>query len=550
MFIDIELHEKKISTMTALRRDRLPWWQMWRDIADYYIPKRYIWLLSDNERSRYLTKNGNILDATGTTAGRVLAAGMMNGVTSPARPWFRLRLANYRDDIDHASRVWLDEVERRMLLVMAESNFYNALAIMYIDLVFFGTAAMLIYEDAESVIRCYNNALGEYYLGQSPRLQVNTFAREFTYKIQQVVDKWGIENCSDRVKERFNQKGAALQDDVKITHLIEANDYNIVSKKFEYAECYWETSGTKGQLLGANGFNELPGIFPRWELTGNDSYGTSPGMDALGDVIQLQHETKRKGQSLDYMVRPPMVLDVQLQHRPTAMMPGGHTFVSGVNNVGAKPAYEVRPPIAELTADMRDIQMRIREIFNNDLFKMISQLDTVRTATEIDARREEKLVQLGPVLERFENEALDPAVNRVYEIMGRAGLIPPAPPNISEAQLEIQYVSILSAAQSAVGVIPTERFLQLVGNMASVYPKALHIPNFEELIRDYAVDIGVKAKGINSREETQALNDAQDQQNQANQALQQVNSGADSAKLLSQTEVGGGANALQRILGG
>jgi hypothetical protein len=33
----------------------------------------------------------------------------------------------------------------------------------------------------------------------------------------------------------------------------------------------------------------------------------------------------------------------------------------------------------------------------NDLFRMISELDTVRSATEIDARREEKLVLLGPV---------------------------------------------------------------------------------------------------------------------------------------------------------
>jgi hypothetical protein len=36
-------------------------------------------------------RHNNIYDNTGTRAARVLAAGMMSGMTSPARPWFRLK---------------------------------------------------------------------------------------------------------------------------------------------------------------------------------------------------------------------------------------------------------------------------------------------------------------------------------------------------------------------------------------------------------------------------------------------------------------------------
>lgn len=552
MQIAVPLHESKKATMAALMRDRLPWWAMWREIADFYIPKRYIWLQSPQERSRYLSKNGNILDPTGTTAGRILAAGMMNGVTSPSRPWFKLRLANYNDDADLLSRRWLDEVERRMLLVMAESNFYNSLAIMYIDLVFFGTASMLIYEDFESVIRCYNNALGEFYLGQSARQQVNIFARDFNLKVHQVVERWGVENCSDTVKAAWTKGGADLQNDVSIVCLIEPNVHKdgLLPNKFKFREYYWEASAPVGTVLDVKGYVEMPGVWPRWELTGNDAYGTSPGLDALGDVIQLQHETKRKGQSLDYMVRPPMVLDVQLQHRPSAMLPGGQTFVAGVNNAGAKPAYQFTPPIAELTLDLKEVQQRIREIFHNSLFNRVMSLDTVRSAREIDAIDNEKLVLLGPVLQRFENECLDPAINRVYGIMLRAGLIPDAPENIAEAQLEIQYVSILSAAQSAVGVIPTERFLQLIGGIAPIYPKAVNIPDFDALIRDYGKMIGVPAKGLRPPEESEALGEQQDEAEAADKGIQQAAVGADAGKLLSETEVGGGANALQAILGG
>ena len=542
------------ATLAALESDRLPWWNVWREIADYYIPKRYMWLLSPQERTRYLSKNPNILDGTGTMAGRTLAAGMMNGITSPTRPWFKFRLAGRRDDqTSYRARVWLDEVERRILQVLAESNFYNSMAVMFLDLSFFGTASVLIYEDRESVIRCYNCALGEYYLGQSARQMVNTFARQFDLKVGQLVEQFGIENVSETVKQKFQLGGANLQHDVKVAHLIEpvSSKGPSIGKSFRAREVFWEVGSNEDKLLSLRGYFELPGIWPRWELTGNDAYGTSPAMDALGDVIQLQHETKRKGQGLDYMVRPPMLWDIQLQHRPTNMLPGGNTFVSNLgNNAGGKPAYEARIPINELTMDIRDVQTRIRECFHNDLFRMISQLETVRSATEIDARREEKLVLLGPVLDRNENEALDPALNRIFGICQRSGILPDPPPELDGEAIQIQYVSILAAAQTAVGVIPTERFLALIGNVSAIYPGAVNIPNWDDLIRDYGRDIGVKTKNINSPEQTEALRQQQDDMEGAAQAAQIAQPAAQAAKLLSETEVGGGASALQQILGG
>jgi hypothetical protein len=554
MKISAEAHTQLVQVIASMHKDRLPWMNYWREIASWYLPKRYVWLQSAQERTRYLTVNANILDATGTDAGRILAAGMMNGITSPSRPWFKLRIAGRADSSNSAIRVWLDEVERRMRLVMAESNFYNALAVMYLDLAFFGTASMLIYESFEDVITCYNCALGEYYLGQSAEQRVNRFARRFTYKIDQIVEAWGAENLSPTTKAIYDTKGAARQTDIELFHMIEPNlkDELFIPGGFAFREIYWEASQTDGQILGKRGFFELPGVWPRWEVTSNDAYGTSPGLDALGDVMQLQIETKRKGQALDYLVRPHMLVDISLQHKPTAFLPGGQTFVAGIRdgNTGVRAAWEVRPPLQELTQDIRDIQARIRMIFQNDLFQMISQLETVRSATEIDARREEKLIRLGPVLERFGHEALDKAIERIYGIMSRAKLLPNAPPGFEDNDIEIQYVSILSSAQSAVGVIPTERFLELVGNVSAAVPDVLMIPNFEELLRDYAYAIGVPEKGLNSKEQIAAMQAERQQQQEAQQIAEAVPVATDAARLLSETDVGGGANALQQIIGG
>ncbi len=554
MDLSIPESTRLAGVMRALDYDRQPFMQLWRELANYFLPKRYVWLETSAQQRVRNAKNPYILDSTGTTAGRILAAGLMNGITSPSRPWARLRVPGF-DDEGGPVTLWADECTRLLLQVLGESNFYNAMAVQYLDLTFFGTSATLIYEDPTSVIRCYNAALGEYYLAQDDTQRVNTFGREIMLTIRQLVQWFGAENCSVMVRSLHrNLDGGSKFKTVSVQHLIEPNfPGSNVPQKFEFIETYWE-KGTTGKALARQGFNEFPGIFPRWEVTGNDSYGTSPGMDALPDTIQLQFETKRKAQGIDKMISPPIVADVQLQHRPTALMPNGITYVAGANSIGAKPLYQIQAPIGELTEDIRDVRARIQEIFHNPLFNMISQLETVRSATEIDARREEKLVLLGPVLERFENEALDPAIERVFNIMQRKGLLPEPPPEVAGRPIEVQYVSILATAQRAVAATPTERWLQVIGNIAPIIQLApgaqsiMNVPNWEELIRNYGIAIGVEARNMNTRETVAEMNQAQQEELVAQSAAAQGKDLVDAGQQLSETDVGGGANALQALL--
>ena len=548
MKISTAEHTRLNQVLGELKLERYPFWHLWRELADYILPKRYVWLRTDRERRVRQAKNPFILDSTGTGAARVLASGLMNGITSPSRPWFKVKVpGNF--DLGGPVTEWCDEVERRMLYIMSMSNFYNGMAVLYLDLVVFGSGAMLIYEDDETVIRCYNPALGEYYFGQSHRLQVNTFAREFQQTARQVVSRFGIENVSDTVKNMAKENGATSLKEITICQLIEPNEGKTgVPKKFKYKETYWEIGNGKEEVLQQKGFNELPGIFPRWELTANDSYGTSPSMDALSDIIQLQQETKRKAQAIDKAINPPIIADIQLAQRPTALLPNGITYVSGANNIGAKPLYQIDPPIQELSADIRDVQGRIKERLYNDLFNSITNLDTVRSATEIDARKEEKLILLGSVLERFENEALDPAIQRIFAIMTRFNLLPPAPPQIQGHSIQIAYESILSTAQRAVAAAPTERWLQLIGGVAGLLPDVRNIPNIYGLLTDYGLNIGVAAKNITSQDDYNKAVQAEQQKQQDAANSQNALAATQGAKNLGDTEVGGGANALQTMM--
>lgn len=546
--------------LMGLRSDRTSWWVHWREIADFILPRRYRWLVTPNQWNRGSPINQRIIDSTATVDLRILASGMMAGITSPGRPWFRLTLENKALADLAVVKIWCNEVRDRMLRVMAESNYYSAKHTQYVDLGCFGTAPMLILEDEEDVIRCFNPCAGEYYVANSKKLQVDTFYREFVFTVAQAVEEFKYENCSPAVQKLFDAGGASLGQEIVIGHGIEplANfgDQTLIPQHFKWGEIYWEIGSAGDAVLRKRGYYEFPLTCPRWDLVGNDAYGRSPAMDALGDVKQLQTEQKRKAQGIDKQVNPPLLADVYLKNQPASVLPGGVTYVMNVNQTGGmKPVYQVQPNLREMVEDIEDCRNRIHAVFYRDLFMMISQLDTVRTATEIDARREEKLIQLGPVLERFENESLDPDIDRIWAIMVRARLpngepmIPPAPKEIANQHLKVEYTGTLAQMQKAAATAAIERLFGFAGNLAGAIPEVLDKLDSDTAIDVYADALGVDPHIVRSTVQVLQIRQQRAQRQAEANALDVTQAGVEGAQTLSQTPVGGGVNALELALG-
>src|SRR5207248_10610807 len=122
-------------------------------------------------------------------------------------------------------------------------------------------------------------------------------------------------------------------------------------------------------------------------------------------------------------------------------------------------AIDVRLDLSHLAADIAEVQGRVKEAFYANLFLMLADSDRREiTAREIDERHEEKMLMLGPVLERLHDELLDPLVKRVFNIMTRNGMIPPAPRGVRLQHLTVEFISMLAQAQKAVATGAIERF--------------------------------------------------------------------------------------------
>jgi hypothetical protein len=536
-------------------RDR--WLPRWRAISEHCCP--YRGAFTSTQPNRGDRRDSKILKSTPVRALRTMAAGMHSGLTSPARPWFKLGTRDKSLAQRYDVRRWLDEVQRRMYAVYQGSNFYNSIHSIYAELGAFGTACMMIMEDYEDVIRCRAFTIGEYALGVGPKGRVDSIYRTAWLTAMQMVREFGLENVSPAVRTAYQNTPELW---ISFYHAIEPNDDRMDLPGVNgraFRDVYWEATdtGQRDQFLSVSGWNECPLMGPRWEVCGSDVYGNGPGDVAIGDTKMLMRMVEDKLVGLDRVVDPPVALPESSRGRGDVnALPGGVTFFS--DTAAARPGalYQVTVPLGELREDIMETAADVEAAFFVDMFLMLATSDRRQiTAREVAERHEEKLLMLGPVLDRLQNELLDPAIERTFEIMARltmAGgepMIPPPPQSLQGQQLEIELVSILAQAQKMVATAAIEQTASFVGSLAGVKPDVLDKLDADEAVDQYAEALGAPTAIIVPDEQVAKIRAARQQQQAQAAAMQQAMAGAQAAKTLSEADTGTN-NALTALMGG
>lgn len=541
--------QRYLKRKSALWNERSSWLDHWREISEHLLPRNGRFVLADANKG---TKRHNkIYDSTGTRALRVLAAGLMAGMTSPARPWFRLATPDPELMEADAVKLWLNRCTMIMREIFARSNTYNSLHMTYEELGAFGTGVSLIESDFDNVIHHYPLTIGEYAIATDHRNRVSTLFREVPLTIGQVVQQFGLNNVSQAVRNQFDQNN--LDQWITVIHAVEPrldrDTRKRDAKNMPFKSCYFETAGNADHLLGESGFHEFPALAARWLVAGGDIYGNSPGMEALGDIKQLQHEQLRKAQGIDYQTKPPLQLPTSLKNVEVNSLPGGATYVdSATPSGGIRPQFEVNLNLQHLTMDIQDVRERIRGAFYADLFLMLANDNRSGiTATEVAERHEEKLLMLGPVLERLHNELLSPLIDITFSKMLRAGILPPAPKELEGMDLNVEFVSTLAQAQRAVGVGAVDRLLGTVGSVAQLKPEVLDKIDGDRIVDAYADMLGVDPNLIVADDKVALVRTDRAKQQQALMAQQSMAAGAQTAQTLSQSDTEG-KNALTDIM--
>jgi hypothetical protein len=530
-----------------LKSERASWYAHWQELTSYILPRNGRYFRQDRDRG--YRRHNNIYDSTGTRALRVLGAGMMSGATSPARQWFRLATPDPELNSYDPVKLWLDDVTKRMQRVFQKSNTYNALHQMYEELGTFGTAATILLPDYQSVIHHYPLTCGEYCISTDAKGRVCTLYREFEMTVSQVVKEFGLEKCSVSVQNMY--RTGNLDQWVPVIHAIEPRADRDIGKRdaknMPWGSYYFEVGGEEGVFLRESGFQYFPALCPRWSVIGGDIYGNSPGMEALGDIKQLQHEQLRKAQAIDYQTKPPLQVPASMKNRDVETLPGGVSYYDGQSN-GIKTAFEVNLNLQYLLNDIMDCRERVRGSFYADLFLMLANTPNTRmTATEVAERHEEKLLMLGPVLERLHNELLSPLVDITFTRMVASGALPPAPQELQGMDLNVEFVSMLAQAQRAIGTNAVDRFVGNLGAIARMKPDILDKFDQDQWADVYADMLGVDPSLIIADKEVALLRDARNQAMAAKEQAAALQQTSQSVKNMAQAPTGQ-QNALTDVM--
>lgn len=509
------------------------WWDAWyRDLSDYFQPRRSRFLSSDANKPKRNSKNAR---NRALLAVRVARAGLMGGLVPRTRPWFGLTVAD--PDLAEFGPVkdWLYRQQHRMFERMARTNLYDGFHESFGDDVTFGISSLNIEDDDLDLVRSYVAPIGSFVVANNERLEVDTWFHRTTMTVKNLVAKFGIDKVSDAVKNMYTARN--LHAAIEVIHAVKprldrAPGYGAMS--MPYRSCWFETGGmsvgqnggyvaggTEDKYLRESGYREFPIMCSRWDKTGEDAYGIPPAADCLGAAMGLQKFEKARLQMLDMTVRPPMRAPTDLQSAGGVLTLPGQTTYADPSGPHAKvePAIIVDPRVfIEARDELHDIESQIEAAMMVDLFLLIANEERSGiTAEEIRAKKEERLLQVGPTIQRMEREKLKPAVDRIFAIMLRRGEIEPPPPELSGMNLGVEFIGPLSAAQRMVATDPIERTARFVLEMAPVIPSISDGYDEDVALAEYAKAVGGPPHLIRAPEKIAAIRADRAKQQQAAQ---------------------------------
>ena len=499
--------------LSRLMEKRSNWESHWQEVSDYMLPRK---AEITKERSRGDKRHTLIFDATAIHALELLAASLHGMLTSSANKWFSLRYKETDLNSLDEAKEWLEDATARMYDVIAKSNFQQEIFECYHDLIAFGTACLMIEEDQDDVLNFSARHIKEIYIQENKKGYVDTIYRRFKMPSQAAADKFGIENIS---KDLINTARKDPFQDVQLVHVIKPRlDFDPKKedkKNMPFSSIYFEYES--GHIISTGGFRESPYVIPRYLKASTETYGRSPGMNALPDVKVLNKMVENSLKAAAKQIDPPLLIPDDGMLAPIRMSPGSINYYRSGSRDRIEP-LNINANNATTLNSENQRRDAIVKMFHVD--QLVISENRNMTATEVLQRQEEKMRILGPVLGRLQSELLSPLIIRIFNIMLRKGLFQPAPDVLQSQELNIEYVSPMALAQRGQELQSIMRGLEIFGSLGQTMPVMDYIDE-NGFIKQIIDILGLPAKMIKSDAQVQQIREERAAEQQQQMEMQQ-----------------------------
>ena len=558
-----DILHKLTSSLETEFNDQL---ECFKNIRSFVYPDSGDALVGEYNRPDFRELYKNVLDLTVIDCVDTLAAGMLSGMVSPSKDWMKLEYKVPPEYIDLQSKQWLESVSKIMMNTFKDHDFYQSSLNELRDAGIYGTSAMLI-EEIEDRISFQHIPLGEFYLGSDSESKADVFARKLQMTARDIVNRYGLlaDLPSAITNAYYNQNH---NDRFVVWHVIMPREEAFRSLRSEYAgrlakEMPWasyhylEMSGENRSGEDANvilyegGYMEQPFTAPRWQREGRRTYGVGCGHKALSACKRLREETWQYILNLSLNNNPPTKSSgntpLPIDLSPGAVNPTKNSDPSSVTPL-ITPKIEVMP----LLNDIGDVRTQIQNAFHYKTFVLLRDIDKQMTIPELRQLQSEQMTMLAPYMTQISREMLNPAIDRVFGILLRAGAFPPPPEQMAGVDIDISYIGELAKRQKAADLVPIEQVLTATKAIAEFAPEVMDRLNGDKIFDKVCDANDFDMSLLNDDETVAQRREARAQEAAKAQQLEMLKQGAATVKDLSGAEMteNNALGAADKILGG
>lgn len=524
------------NVVSSLKEQANDYFAECKEVSKYVAVSRGFF--EGDKKNSYYKAFSRIFTNVAIQAMYILVSGIMSGLTSKSKKWLHLQISDSDLDSNYEVRLFLEKLEKIIYRIFDKSNVYEALPLLYEESCAFGTSCALVEDDNENVVNLLTFTAGQFYIDVDDKGKADTFARQFTMTVKNIVEKFGYNNCPDNIKTSYDQ--AKYNDEYTINHLICPNTKfakGIDPDNKAYLSYYWIDSDKEGDFVHVGGYSSFPMLVHRLKKrTTQDSYGIGLGSTVVPMMKEQFKKIREKLKAIEKIVNPPILATTDIK-TGINLLPGGITRVPAGSDTSVRTAYNVSIDLNHLVQDIDLTKREIYSAFFADLFSLFQTPNV--TATEAQIKDNEKLAILGTFIEGFENEMLVPLIQKVIEKIFEQGVITreEIPDVLLGEELKIEFLGTLAQAQKQIGMGNLVNALSILSSVAQYKPTITDNLDEDELIRQMLVDYGIDTKILKDPKIVEQIRQQRQQQQEQLQQQQSLMNMAKVGKDMGQSKV-------------
>lgn len=519
----------------------------WIDLGRWVIPHRMRYIQNQPEGQR---NNNHIVDGTHLLAHRSFVAGFLEGNTSSTRPWFRH--VHPDQDINGATenRMWMDTLTRRVLSVLASSNFYNAAGQFYYDYGAINTGCHVI-DELEDRLHFHTLVPGSYMVINNALNEADILVRKFTLNVKALVDAYGRkdkngkalwDNISPNVKNLYDR--SEYTEKVEVTAIYQKNDKFNPNEPVGGTNRQWcihtyESCGSEKEsstdyfgmkygdddetFLKISYSSRKPFIVGKSDSSDNFEYGENgPTTMAIHAIKSLNKKAISKDVAIEKMLSPTVQGPAHLKKSYITTQANRYIPIdaTGMAQGGLKNVYDVNPAVVALTTDVEDLRRMVDKFYFADFLLFLSMNPKTRTATETQAIINEQQLVIGPNLQALNWSYNIPLIDFVTDyVIEKDPHLPPPPEALQGEWLRIEMISTFAQAQRAADLPQINQYIDMITRVGQLDPSIFQKANLDRLCDLYEDRLFLPAGLNRDQGDVDAMREKALQQQQRQQML-------------------------------